>query len=333
MAGVSGGLLAAQVTKAGGLGFIAAGHFKDVNKLEREIGVFSKNMQNTEDITKDNLNPCVGFIGHSSLATQEGWTNYEYILNKHKPKAVQFFAPSIITRPNELSNVELAHKFGAKFIAQVGSVKEAKEAIRHNVDAIICQGSEAGGHGLRRELANSAMALSSQVSNLTDIPVLAAGGIVNGKHLASVLCVCDGASIGTRLWASKESLGSEVQQKELIKENTCDDVIKTSVLDQIENEIRQFKWPYPYDASGVLRNDTTNEWDNKSRDELGEALQKTDLIDRYKIATEKVDPKLISTYAGEGVGEINSIDTAYDLINQIEIEAIETIKRLHGIIC
>eukprot|EP00956_Cyclotella_meneghiniana_P009902 scaffold13694_cov71-Cyclotella_meneghiniana.AAC.8 len=333
MAGVSGGLLAAQVTKAGGLGFIAAGHFKDVNKLEREIGVFSKNMQNTEDITKDNLNPCVGFIGHSSLTTQEGWTNYEYILNKHKPKAVQFFAPSIITRPNELSNVELAHKFGVKFIAQVGSVKEAKEAIRHNVDAIICQGSEAGGHGLRRELANSAMALSSQVSNLTDIPVLAAGGIVNGKHLASVLCVCDGASIGTRLWASKESLGSEVQQKELIKENTCDDVIKTSVLDQIENEIRQFKWPYPYDASGVLRNDTTNEWDNKSRDELGEALQKTDLIDRYKIATEKVDPKLISTYSGEGVGEINSIDTAYDLINQIEIEAIETIKRLHGIIC
>ena len=333
MAGVSGGLLAAQVTKAGGLGFIAAGHFKDVNKLEREIGVFSKNMQNTEDITKDNLNPCVGFIGHSSLTTLEGWTNYEYILNKHKPKAVQFFAPSIITRPNELSNVELAHKFGVKFIAQVGSVKEAKEAIRHNVDAIICQGSEAGGHGLRRELANSAMALSSQVSNLTDIPVLAAGGIVNGKHLASVLCVCDGASIGTRLWASKESLGSEVQQKELIKENTCDDVIKTSVLDQIENEIRQFKWPYPYDASGVLRNDTTNEWDNKSRDGLGEALQKTDLIDRYKIATEKVDPKLISTYSGEGVGEINSIDTAYDLINQIEIEAIETIKRLHGIIC
>ena len=332
MADVSGGLLSAQVTKAGGLGFIAAGHFQNVDKLEREIGIFLRNMQNTEDITCDDLNPCIGFIGHSSLSTPEGWTNYEYILKEHNPKAVQFFAPSIITRPNELSNVELAHKFGAKFIAQVGSVKEAKEAIKHNVDAIICQGSEAGGHGLRRELANSAMALSSQVSNITDIPVLAAGGIVNGKHLASVLCVCDGASIGTRLWASMESLGNEVQQKELIKDNTCDDVIKTSVLDQIENEIRQFKWPYPYDASGVLRNDITKEWDNKSRDELGEALQKTDLIDRYKITTEKVNLKLICTYAGEGVGEINSFSTAYDLIKQIEIEAIDTIKRLHGII-
>lgn len=84
--------------KAGGLGFIAAGHFQNVDKLEREIGIFSRNMQNTEDITCDGLNPCIGFIGHSSLSTSEGWTNYEYILKEHNPKAVQFFAPSVITR-------------------------------------------------------------------------------------------------------------------------------------------------------------------------------------------------------------------------------------------
>jgi nitronate monooxygenase len=327
MAGVSGGLLAALVSNAGGLGFIAAGHFQDIDKLEAEIQIYSDVVNSAID-----ARPCIGFIGHSSLKSSQGWDNYEYILRKHKPRAIQFFAPSIVTSPDGDSNVKLAHKYGAKFVAQVGSIPQAKEAIEHKVDAIICQGAEAGGHGLRRELANSTMALSSQVSNLTDIPVIAAGGIVNGKHLASVLCVCDGASIGTRLWASTESLGNKLLQKELIKGNTCDDVVKTSVFDQIENEMKEIKWPHPFDASGALRNDTTKEWENKSRGEISKALQSTDLLDRYKVAIGRNDTAVVTNYSGEGVGEINSIESAYELVLQMEIDAISTIQRLQGII-
>ena len=120
---------------------------------------------------------------------------------------MQCFAPSIIARRRLPSNVQLAHEHGVKFIAQVGSLDEAKEAIRHKVDAIICQGSKAGGHGLQRELGNSTTALASQVSNMVDIPVLATGGIVNGKHLASLLCVCDGVSMGNRYSAPTSHLG------------------------------------------------------------------------------------------------------------------------------
>lgn len=328
MAGVSGGNLAAEVCKAGGLGFIAAGHFQDVGKLEAEIKIFFDAVQCTEITTE--YGPCIGFIGHSSLATPQGWNHYEHILEKYKPRAIQFFAPAIITRPDGQSNVELAHKHGSKFIAQVGSVFQAKEAIEHGVDAIICQGSEAGGHGLRRDLANSTMALSSQVSNITDIPVVAAGGIVNGKHLAAVLCVCDGAALGTRLWASVESLGNQKLQAELIKDNTCDNVIKTSVFDQIENEMKEIKWPYPFDASGALRNHTTEEWEGKSPGELSKALNETDLMNTYKTAIEETNHGVISNYAGEGVGEIHNIDSACDLILQIEREAKETINKLHS---
>jgi NAD(P)H-dependent flavin oxidoreductase YrpB (nitropropane dioxygenase family) len=233
MAGVSGGRLAAQVSKTGGLNFNAADHFQNVSKLEAEMKIYSDAMQAENNDGEFNSNPCIGFIGHSSsLAKAQGWENYKYILRRYKPRAIQFFVPSVIKRTNELSNVELAHKYGAKFFAQVGSMEQAKEAIHHNVDAIIfCQGSEGGGHGLRRELANSVMALSSQVSNLTAIPVISAGagGIVNGKNLASVLCVCDGASIGTCLLASNELIGNKFLQKELIKDYTCDDVTKTTV--------------------------------------------------------------------------------------------------------
>ena len=348
MAGVSGGLLAARVCKAGGLGMIAAGHFQDMDKLEKQITIFQEEMKTkkTDDDEKDDVFPtdkspeqselAIGFIGFSSLSTPRGWEDYEYVLKTHRPKAVQFFAQSIMMHPDNggLSNVQLAQKYNAKFIAQVGSISEAKEAIKHKVNAIICQGSEAGGHGMRRELGNSTMALASQVSKMTtttNIPVLAAGGIVNGRHLASAFCVCDGASIGTRYWACSESQGNQVFQQELIKKNSCDDVIRTTVFDQIQNELNStIKWPYPYHSVGSLRNATSSEWDKKTSEELQHAMNDTELLKDYKSAQQASDPNVVCTLAGEGVGEIECIEGAYDVTLRIEEEAINTMNRLQA---
>jgi len=339
MAGVSGGLLAARVCKAGGLGMIAAGHFQDISKLEKEIQIFQEEMKNipaTGTTTDDRSHSqhqsadlSIGFIGFSALSTPNGWKDYEYILKHHRPKAVQFFAPSIIRQPNDgLSNVQLAHEYNTQFIAQVGSISEAKEAIRHKVDAIICQGSEAGAHGLRRELGSSTMALASQVFKMTSIPVLAAGGIVNGKHLASALCVCDGASMGTRFWASKESIGNPKLQQELIKDNSCDDVVRTSMFDQIQNKLSSIMWPHPYHSVGALHNQTSLEWEGKTAQELQNAIDKTELLDEYKSAQKASDPRVVCILSGEGVGEIDHIEGAYDVTLRIEKEAIDSINRL-----
>ena len=348
MAGVSGGLLAAEVARAGGLGMIAAGHFQDVSKLETEIDIFLENIaknNNTHNMQKmnqeeehsselnNNFHLAIGFIGFSSLSTPMGWENYEHILRKYTPGAVQFFAPSISTRQDGKSNVQLAHEHGTKFIAQVGTIDDVKDVMQHGVDAIICQGREAGGHGMRPELGNSTMALASQASNMTDIPILAAGGIVNGKHLASALCVCDGVSIGTRYWASKESLGDEKLQLGLASPDTCcEDVIRTTVFDQIQNELSTNKWPHPYNSVGALRNQTTDEWEGKSTDELQFAIDNTNLLEEYKASQEKSNEKIIPTYAGEGVGEIDSIDSAYDITLRIEEEAICTMEKLKSIV-
>ncbi len=333
VAGVSGGLLAARVCQAGGLGMIAAGHFQDISKLEKEIQIFQEEMNDafTNATAENKNNLSIGFIGFSSLSTPNGWTNYEYILKHHRPKAVQFFAPSILLQHRDgRSNVQLAHEYNTKFIAQVGSMSEAKEALKHKVDAIICQGSEAGGHGLRRELGSSTMALASQVSKITTIPVLAAGGIVNGKHLASALCVCDGASIGTRFWASKESLGNPKLQQELIKDNSCDDVIRTTVFDQIQNELSSIAWPHPYHSVGALRNQTSLEWEGKTVKELQTAIEQTKMLDEYKSAQEASDPRVVCILSGEGVGEIDHIEGAYDVTLRIEEEAIDCINRLQS---
>ena len=303
---------------------IALGHFDDVDKLEKEIDLYVEN-------TKDS--PSIGFIGFSSLSTPAKWISYEHILNKYKPKAVQFFAPSIVTQENRKSNVQLAHEYGVKFIGQVGTYKEAKQCIEHNVDAIICQGSEGGGHGVHRNLGNSTIALSSQISNMVDrsIPIIAAGGIVTGKQLASALCVCDGVSIGTRYWASKESLGNLKLQQELIKNNSCDDVVRTTVFDAVQNELSINKWPYPYNSVGALQNETTSKWDGRPED-LQLAINNTKLLDEYKLSQKASDTTVLPTLSGEGIGEINSIEGAYDITLRIETEAADTIKTMQQII-
>jgi len=330
MADVSGGLLAAEVTRAGGLGFIAAGHLQDLSELENQIKIFNDRAPNP------NNNLAIGFIGFSSLATPTGWKNYEHILRTYKPSVVQFFAPSIIKNQNGTTNVELARRNGSKFIAQVGSIKEAKVAIAHKVDAIICQGREAGGHGLRRELGNSAMALASQTAQLTkDIPILAAGGFVHGKHVASALCYCDGVSMGTRFWACKESIGNQKLQQELLKDNSCDDVVRTRVFDQIHNELSKIKWPKPYDSSGVLRNGTTEKWDCENPDRLLNAIEGLiigdDISEQYKRARKLSDASILCNYSGEGVGEVHAIEGACNALMRIEKEAADAIDRLKSL--
>ena len=89
---------------------------------------------------------------------------------------MQFFA-LVVRSCGGTDNVRLAHEHGSTFVAQVRSIADARLAVESGVDAIICQGGKAGGHSLRRELGNSAMALASQVKRMTsDIPVLASGG-------------------------------------------------------------------------------------------------------------------------------------------------------------
>ena len=227
--------------------------------------------------------------------------------------------------------MELAHFYGSKVLAQVGTLKDAKEAIRHGVDAIICQGREAGGHGLRREAGNSTLALASQAAQISEsIPIVAAGGITRGRHIASALAVgCQAVSIGTRFWACEESIGDKSFQKELIKENSCDDVVRTTAFDQLNNELSSIKWPKPYDSSGVLRNKITDDWDERPS-ELQHAMQHSDLLDKYKAERDHMINSA-AIYAGEGVGEIRSIEGAYDTLLGLERETIDAIERLKSL--
>ena len=371
--GASGGLLAAETCRAGGLGFIAAGHLntKDsMTELEEQINIFrqkSEELSSTSNTTTK-LPLAIGFIGHSTFGCDLGWELFESVLQKHKPDVVQFFAPAIHHKSNnagKTTNVQMAQTYGSLVMAQVGTFKDAMEAIDAGVDCIIAQGSEAGGHGVQRGLGNGTLSLTSRLvkicqelsdgdltqakkqkanhgdptTSTNEAPVvLAAGGISDGRAVAAALSLgADGVVIGTRLWATNESLGPLKYKQALVDAKSCDDAVRTRVFDSIYNSYRKLQWPEPYDSSGVLRNKVTERWENNVtelievlvRDEMTDIPNAVEIISQHRQAIEDDDVTVAPVYSGQGVGEILSIEPAYTVVDRIGLDAMTTLQELH----
>lgn len=331
MIGVSGGTWAAAVQRAGALGFIAAGHLLDTDALERQVALYKEQMESDEPFL------ALGFIGHSATAASvEAWQRYEYVLDRYRPDVVQFFAPAITRHPTDTSitNIGLAHEYGSKFMAQVGNVASGRQALQEGVDCLVAQGTEAGGHGLRPPLGRALLPLLTDLKAMTvreypEVPVLAAGGLTTGGTAAAALCAgADGVALGTRLWASAEALGHDSYKRALVTADSCDDTLRTTVVDQLQNHYVTCPWPQPYDSLGVLRNRLTDEWDGRS-EALAQALgSSTCPTTAYRQAVAEGNVQDGAVLTGQGVGSIHSIDRVADILATVEREMIESMDNL-----
>jgi len=127
-----------------------------------------------------------------------------------RPAAVSF----ALGHPGEL--VARAHEAGAKVIHQVHTLDQALAAADLGIDVFIAQGSEAGGQGLAA--GASTMLLVPQIADaLGPVPVLAAGGIADGRGLAAALVLgAAGANVGTRFLASEEASAPESWKSSIV---------------------------------------------------------------------------------------------------------------------
>jgi enoyl-[acyl-carrier protein] reductase II len=128
-----------------------------------------------------------------------------------RPAAVSF----ALGNPRRL--VEPVRSIGAKAIHQVHTVAQAREAAELGVDVIIAQGSEAGGQGMAAGVG--ALALMPEVAEaVAPIPVLAAGGVADGRGLAAALTLgAAGANVGTRFLASEEAAAAEEWKRRIVE--------------------------------------------------------------------------------------------------------------------
>jgi enoyl-[acyl-carrier protein] reductase II len=144
--------------------------------------------------------------------------------------------------------VERLHAAGAKVWMQLGSLDGAREAIRLGMDAVIVQGSEAGGHN--RSTMGIFSLLPAVVEAVAPAPVIAAGGIADGRGVAAALALgADAVSVGTRLVASQEAYAHDEYKRRIVAAS-AEDIARTAL----------FGPEWPDQPMRVIRNRVVREW-------------------------------------------------------------------------
>jgi nitronate monooxygenase len=292
MGSAAGGKLAAAVTNAGGFGLVGSG-YADSKAVRKELA------------EAGNTRVGVGFI---LWALEKNPQALDIALDA-KPAAVMlsFGDPTPFT-----SRIKDA---GCKIICQVQTLAQAKQAASAGADIIIAQGRDAGGHsGTTRGTMGLVPAVADAVA---PIPVVAAGGIADGRGLAAALALgAAGVSMGTRFTASRESLWDQ-RMKAATLAAGGDQTEQTRVFDVV----RGAPWPAIYPGR-ALRNAFSARW-NGREEEL--ALDQKQQEPAY-LSTAADDFSTRVVWAGEGVDLINDIPSASDIIERVIAEAVSVLR-------
>jgi enoyl-[acyl-carrier protein] reductase II len=220
--------------------------------------------------------------------------------------------------PDEL--VERAHSAGAKVIHQVHTVEQARRVAGLGVDAIIAQGSEAGGQGMA--LGVGAMALIPQVADAVDpIPVLAAGGVADGRGLAAALVLgAQGANVGTRFLASEEASADDTWKRAIL-ETESEEVIRFEAF----KEILPSTSDRAYDTvPRVMRTSFVEEWQPRPQEARREAER---LRAEIMSAVQQRRPHELVPFTGQTAGLIDGVLPAAEIVRTMVTEAEQALER------
>jgi nitronate monooxygenase len=291
MTGTAGGALASAVSHAGGLGMIGPG--EDDAAIRREVAAAG------------NARVAIGFITWR-LARRPAALDTALAAS---PVAVMLsFGDSAAFFPR----IKAA---GCRIICQVQTLAMAREAADAGADIIVAQGRDAGGHG--GSVRGTFGLVPAVVDAVSPIPVVAAGGIADGRGLAAALALgAAGVSMGTRFTATRESQWSDAR-KAVVTAGLGDNTIQTRLFDTLNDP----DWPVQFPAR-LLRNETTERWeDNQS------ALATVAEVERERYqATPMDDHARRMVLAGEGVDLVRDVPSARDLVERIVAQAVATLR-------
>ena len=214
--------------------------------------------------------------------------------------------------------VKRAHDVGSLVMHQVHTVQQARQAAERGVDVVIAQGSEAGGHGG----TVAALALIPQVVDaVSPIPVVAAGGIADGRGLAAALVLgAQGVNVGTRFLASVEAPISQ-GWKQVILEAASEDAVKFDAWNDIS----------PPAGSGgygtvlrAIRTPFIDQWQRR-RDEAKQQAER--LRGEVFAAVKQGRLHELMPVAGQSAGLIRDILPAGEIVRRIVAEAQTGLER------
>lgn len=295
MGGSAGGALTAAVSNGGGLGLLGggAGHRE---WLSRELALAAETTAKPWG------------VGFQSWAIDP--PALESALHRQPATVMLSFGD-----PRPFAG--LVRQAGIPLIIQVTDMEETRQALTAGADVIVAQGTEAGGHGARRGW--STLAFTPAVIDLVaPVPVLAAGGIADGRGLAAALALgAAGALIGTRFQATAESLvGAEA--KKAIVDGHGEDTERSSVLDIA----RGSRWPLEY-TGRTLGHPVLDQW----RGREAELAADPDATRAYQEGVARGDLPPEPVWASQAVDLIHDLPSAADLVGLLAAQAEAALTR------
>ncbi len=210
--------------------------------------------------------------------------------------------------------LEAAHARGTKVFGLVGKTRQAQREVEAGVDAIIAQGYDAAGH-------TGAMGTFSIVPEVVsiagDTPIIAAGGVTTGRHLAAALCLgAAGVWTGTLWLASRESDIDMIVKEKLLRA-TAEDTVHSRAISGMT--MRTLKCPW------------TDEWAKpEAPPTLPAPYQMLLSSDYIQGANDNRREDLMTEAAGQGVGFVTSMKPARQIVFDLVEEALDAIEQLTG---
>lgn len=282
MGGVSASNLVAAVSNAGGLGVIG-GAMMSPRHLRAEIRAVRDATDKPFGV--DLLAPDPEAIRpHMAVLYEEG---------------VKVFVAGLAIPEAFIGEM---HEKDMLVLVMVGKVRHAEKAVHAGADIVVAQGTEAGGHtGLI-----GGMALIPQVVDAVDVPVMAAGGIVDGRGLVAALALgAQGVVVGTRFIATHEAAAADAYRRTLV-ESEASATVRTRC--------------YTGKPARAVRNRYTDSWESR-----GEQIQPFPLQAMHSMSEgvmdytgrTEADPDRTFMPAGQGIGSIQEIKSAADVFTDL----------------
>ncbi|MDF3300544.1 NAD(P)H-dependent flavin oxidoreductase [Streptomyces tropicalis] len=295
MGGSAGGALTAAVSRGGGLGLLGSGNGAP-DWLAREVPL----------ITQGTDRPW----GVGLLTWQIDARAVERAL-EYEPAAVMF------SFGDPSAYAERVRRAGAALIVQVTDLEEARQAVDLGADVIVAQGTESGGHGARH--GRSTLPFVPLVVDLAHpVPVLAAGGIADGRGLAAALALgAEGAVVGTRLQATAEALVHPSTAAALV-EGRGEDTERSRVLDIV----RGSAWPSRYTAR-TLGHRHLDRWRGREAELAADPQARA----AYEEDVGRGEVPPLPVWAGEAVDLVADLPPAADLVAAMAEQAEAALAR------
>lgn len=287
MAWISDGKLAAAVSEAGGLGIIASGNAPAEYVLE-QIRTAASLTDKPFGVNLMLMSPYADEIAE--------------IIAEEKVKVVTTGAG------NPLKYMKKWKEAGVVVIPVVASVAMAKLMTRVGASALIAEGTESGGHV--GELTT--MALVPQICDCTELPVIAAGGIADGRGFAAaVMLGAEGVQMGTRFLLAEECSIHRNYKERLIKAGDLDTVVTGR---RLGHPIRSLKTPFSRQYAKAEYSDISDE----ELEKMGEGT--------VRLAVQEGDVSSGTFLAGQIASMIDKEQKAGDIVREVCMEAEKCLK-------